>query len=135
MGTSFVMVTLNDVAKNEGEEAMRGADVMQEELFAVKRLDEFVPKDHPLRAVRDILNAALTKLDADFDSMYASTGRDSIAPEKLRAHSCCKHSMAFAPSARCASIWNTTCFIAHRNSAACRHPDASRGMGSLQFHA
>ena len=62
---------------------MRGADVMQEELFTVKRLDEFVPPAHPLRAVRDILNAALARLDAEFNLMYASTGRDSIAPEKL----------------------------------------------------
>lgn len=62
---------------------MRGADVMQEELFTVKRLDEFVPRSHPLRAVRDILNAALARLDAGFNLMYAATGRDSIAPEKL----------------------------------------------------
>ena len=62
---------------------MRGADVMQEALFTVKRLDEFVPPSHPLRAIRDILNTALASLDAKFDSMYAPTGRDSIAPEKL----------------------------------------------------
>ena len=29
------------------------------------------------------LNTALASLDAKFDSMYAPTGRDSIAPEKL----------------------------------------------------
>lgn len=68
---------------------MRGADVMQEGLFSFKRLEEFVPSEHPLRAIRTILNAALTRLDADFNAMYASTGRDStgwpwaIAPEKL----------------------------------------------------
>ncbi len=62
---------------------MRGADVMQEALFTVKRLDEFVPASHPLRAIRDILNTALAKLDTKFDCMYAPTGRDSIAPEKL----------------------------------------------------
>ena len=38
---------------------MREADVMQEALFTVKRLDEFVPPSHPLRAIRDILNTAL----------------------------------------------------------------------------
>ena len=62
---------------------MRGADVMQEGLFSFKRLEEFVPADHPLRAIRTILNAALARLNADFDVMYAPTGRDSIAPEKL----------------------------------------------------
>lgn len=62
---------------------MRGADVMQEGLFSFKRLEGFVPPDHPLRDIRTILNAALVRLNADFNDMYAPTGRDSIAPEKL----------------------------------------------------
>ena len=62
---------------------MRGADLMQEGLFSFKRLEEFVPADHPLRVIRTILNAALARLNADFNAMYAPTGRDSIAPEKL----------------------------------------------------
>lgn len=62
---------------------MRGADVMQEGLFSFKRLEEFVPADHPLRGIRAILNTALVRLNADFNAMYAPTGRDSIAPEKL----------------------------------------------------
>lgn len=60
---------------------MRGADVMQEGLFSFKRLEEFVPADHPLRAIRTILNAALARLHTDFNAMYAPTGRDSIAPD------------------------------------------------------
>jgi transposase len=56
---------------------------MQEGLFSFKRLEDFVPADHPLRAIRTILNAALARLNADFNAMYAPTGRDSIAPEKL----------------------------------------------------
>jgi transposase len=62
---------------------VRGADVMQEGLFSFKRLEEFVPTEHPLRGIRTILNAALARLDAQFDDMYAPNGRDSIAPEKL----------------------------------------------------
>lgn len=62
---------------------MRGADVMQEGLFSFKRLEEFIPADHPLRDIRVILNAALARLHTDFNDMYAATGRDSIAPEKL----------------------------------------------------
>ena len=62
---------------------MRGPDVMQEGLFSFKRLEEFVPPDHPLRSIRAILNAALARLDAKFDEMYSPIGRDSIAPEKL----------------------------------------------------
>lgn len=54
---------------------------MQEGLFSFKRLEEFVPTDHPLRDIRVILNAALARLHADFNHMYAATGRDSIAPD------------------------------------------------------
>ena len=60
---------------------MRGADVMQEGVFSFKRLEEFVPADHPLQDIRTILNAALARLDAKFNDMYAPIGRDSIAPD------------------------------------------------------
>ena len=62
---------------------MRGADVMQDTLFSVRSLESYVPGDHPLRPVRDILNEALKRMDPLFAVMYASAGRDSIAPEKL----------------------------------------------------
>ena len=62
---------------------MRGLDVMQESLFTVAKLDDFVPADHPLRRVRGLVNEALVKLNWLFDTMYAESGRDSIAPEKL----------------------------------------------------
>ena len=54
---------------------------MQEGLFSFKRLEEFVPADHPLRDIRAILNAALARLDAKVDEMYAPIGRDCIAPD------------------------------------------------------
>ena len=62
---------------------MRGPDVMQDTLFAVRSLESYVPADHPLRPVRDILNEALRRMDPLFAVMYAPAGRDSIAPEKL----------------------------------------------------
>lgn len=65
---------------------MRGSDVFMEQLFTVKRLDDFVPPDHPLRPVRTMVNEALARLDGLFAGMYASSqqgGRPSIAPEKL----------------------------------------------------
>jgi hypothetical protein len=31
---------------------MRGSDAMQESLFTVAKLDDFVPREHPLRAIR-----------------------------------------------------------------------------------
>ena len=56
---------------------------MQESLFTVAKLDDFVPAEHPLRAIRTLVNDALTAMNTQFNAIYADTGRDSIAPEKL----------------------------------------------------
>src|SRR6266850_2833304 len=39
--------------------------------------------DHPLRAIRKIVNAALRPRSPDFERLYSQEGRPSIAPEKL----------------------------------------------------
>jgi transposase len=62
---------------------MRGPDAMQESLFTVAKLDDFVPADHPLRSIRVLVNDSLTAMNTRFNELYADTGRDSIAPEKL----------------------------------------------------
>ena len=65
---------------------MRGADTYTESLFTMKRLDDFVPANHPLRLIRKMANQALAKMDGLFAQMYeadANGGRPSIAPEKL----------------------------------------------------
>lgn len=63
---------------------MRGADVRQEELFTVAGgLDQYIPPAHPLRAVRDVFDACLKRMDGHFDTLYSHFGRESIAPEKL----------------------------------------------------
>ncbi len=62
---------------------MRGADVTQESLFTFKQLNDFVPADHPLRPIREMLNTALKSMDGTFAQMYAHNGRESIPPERL----------------------------------------------------
>ena len=62
---------------------MRGYDNQTEEIFAYVTPESFVPKTHPLRAIRAMADEALKGMDKLFDSMYASTGRYSIPPEKL----------------------------------------------------
>lgn len=65
---------------------MRGADTFTESLFLMKRLDDFVPTDHPLREIREMVNKALVAMDGLFAGMYEADikgGRPSIAPEKL----------------------------------------------------
>ena len=65
---------------------MRGADTFNETPFTVHHLDDFVPRNHPLRAIRQMVNEALVKMDGLFAGMYEADikgGRPSIAPEKL----------------------------------------------------
>ena len=62
---------------------MRGSDGMQEALFTVAKLDDFIPLDHPLRRIRLLVNEALVQLNGLFNEIYADEGRPSIAPEKL----------------------------------------------------
>ncbi len=53
---------------------------MQESLFPVAKLEDFVPADHPLRPIRSLVNAALSRLNGLLNTIYAYTGRTSIAP-------------------------------------------------------
>jgi transposase len=65
---------------------MRGADTFTESLFTMRKLEDFVPADHPLRALRTMANAALSKMNGLFAGMYEADvkgGRPSVAPEKL----------------------------------------------------
>jgi transposase len=65
---------------------MRGPDTFTESLFSIKKLEDFVPATHPLRAIRAMVNDALSQLEDLFAGMYedaAKGGRPSIAPQKL----------------------------------------------------
>jgi len=64
-------------------EAMRGPDRQTGSMFSYVSPEALVPADHPLRAIRLLVNAALERLSGEFDRLYAAGGRDSIAPEKL----------------------------------------------------
>jgi len=52
-------------------------------MFSYLSAEERVPKDHPLRAIRAMVDAALRNMGAQFEAIYAKVGRPSIAPEKL----------------------------------------------------
>src|SRR6478736_1847917 len=62
---------------------MRGGDVRTGELFSYVDLEDRVRRDHPLRAIRQIVNDALLLLERVFSALYSPIGRPSIAPEKL----------------------------------------------------
>src|ERR1700722_20098292 len=62
---------------------MRGKDLQSEGFFSYLRLERRVPATHPLRAIRELVDAALKELSRDFNKLYARDGRPSIAPERL----------------------------------------------------
>ena len=62
---------------------MRGGDERRGELFSYVDLEARVRRDHPLRAIREMVNEALAALAGDFAALYSGIGRPSIAPEKL----------------------------------------------------
>jgi transposase len=62
---------------------MRGDDQQQSHIFSYLSPEARVRKDHPLRAIRAMVDEVLSQLSRRFDTMYARVGRPSIAPEKL----------------------------------------------------
>ena len=62
---------------------MRGADITQEELFSYRTLEARIPKHHPLRKLRAVVDLLPATLDDEFNALYARRGRDSIPPERL----------------------------------------------------
>jgi transposase len=62
---------------------MRGKDANTAALFSYLSCEARVPADHPLRAIRAIVDEALAVLSPGFAELYAKTGRPSIPPEKL----------------------------------------------------
>ncbi len=52
-------------------------------MFSYVSAEERVPKDHPLRAIRPMVDAALREMSGEFDRLYSRVGRPSIPPERL----------------------------------------------------
>jgi transposase len=67
----------------EGSASMRGSDEQPGYLFSYVSAEARVPADHPLRAVRTIVDEVLRRLSPQFERLYVRWGRPSIAPEKL----------------------------------------------------
>jgi len=62
---------------------MRGEDRKSGSLFSYVDLEARVPRRHPLRLIRVIVNEVLFELSPDFEAIYSRIGRPSIAPERL----------------------------------------------------
>ncbi len=62
---------------------MRGNTFEQVAMLSTLTPDELVPKDHPIRRIKLIVEKALAELSPQFDAMYSTIGRPSVAPERL----------------------------------------------------
>ena len=62
---------------------MRGRREPQVTMLAFVDLEERVPVNHPLRAIKQLADAALADLSPVLDAMYKEGGRPSIPPERL----------------------------------------------------
>jgi len=62
---------------------MRGEQRGSDGLFSYIRLEERIAADHPLRAIRALVDETLAALPGRFEELYSHTGRPSIAPEYL----------------------------------------------------
>ena len=62
---------------------MRGDERQQEGFIVLTSLEDRVPADHPLRAIRRLVDEALAGMSPTLEALYAERGRPSIAPELL----------------------------------------------------
>jgi transposase len=62
---------------------MRGNSSEQNDLYSYISLEDRVPATHPLRALRELIDAVLKSMSRKFDKLYSKTGRPSIPPEML----------------------------------------------------
>jgi transposase len=62
---------------------MRGRDDRVEGMFSSIRLEERVPSDHPLRAIRALADEALAGLNSRLEVFYSGMGRPSVPQELL----------------------------------------------------
>ena len=52
-------------------------------MFSYVSAEERIPPDHPLRAIRTLVDDVLRDMSPEFDGLYAAVGRPSIPPERL----------------------------------------------------
>jgi len=62
---------------------MRGGPEETKQLFSYVDIEDRISGDHPLRAIRALVEEVLSGLHRDFAVLYSHTGRPSIPPEHL----------------------------------------------------
>ena len=64
---------------------MRGEERVQDGMFSSVSLEQRVPQDHSLRAVRKLTDAVLASLSDDFDALYSEVAQQFFAEVNLRS--------------------------------------------------
>jgi transposase len=62
---------------------MRGFQDKQTSMWAVISVEDRIPKEHPLRRIKELADQRLAELSPVFNRMYSQVGRPSIAPERV----------------------------------------------------
>jgi transposase len=62
---------------------MRGEPERQLAMLTTLSPEDLIPPGHPIRPIREVVDAVLAELDGEFDAMYSGTGRPSVPPEQL----------------------------------------------------
>ena len=78
---------------------MRGLDTRQEGMFSYVSPESRIPKDHPLRPIREMVDDALKELSADFDPSTRTRADPPLPRRSSSGRCCCRCSTPFVPSA------------------------------------
>jgi transposase len=62
---------------------MRGKPKQQLAMLTSLSTEDLIPKDHPIRRIRKVVDEVLAEMDGEFDTMYSRIGRPSVPPEQL----------------------------------------------------
>jgi hypothetical protein len=77
-------------------------------------LEERVPAEHSLRAIKRLAAAALADLSPTFDAMYRAGGRPSIPRNGCSMGRCSSRCTRCGVSPRSAKNWTTICWSAEQ---------------------
>src|SRR6266852_2113272 len=62
---------------------MRGTPERQLAMLTTLSTEDLIPRDHPIRRIRKVVDEVLAELDGEFAAMYSRIGRPSVPPEQL----------------------------------------------------